>query len=103
MFGRRLADGTETYAPLELVRLAFPRRVYTQSHMEFAAEVVTEVYARRDEIRGLHIVEQPAPAPLHRPLRAGVEPSSVPACVGLDRERGVPGPARPPPPPRSSE
>jgi len=58
MFGRRLADGTETYAPLELVRLAFPRRVYTQSHFEFAAEVIIELKARASEVRGVRIVEQ---------------------------------------------
>jgi tryptophanase len=58
MFGRRLADGTETYAPLELVRLAFPRRVYTQSHFEFAAEVILELKAKASEIRGVRIVEQ---------------------------------------------
>ena len=40
MFGKRREDGTETHAPMELVRLAFPRRVYTQSHFDYAAEVI---------------------------------------------------------------
>ena len=43
---------------LELVRLAFPRRVYTQSHMDYIIEAVIELYSRRNELRGLCIVEQ---------------------------------------------
>jgi tryptophanase len=45
---------------LELVRLAFPRRVYTQSHMDYVCEAIIEVHQRRQEIRGLRIVEAPA-------------------------------------------
>jgi len=56
MFG---GEGHEPPA-LELVRLAFPRRVYTQSHMDYACEAVIEVHERRHEIRGLRIVEAPA-------------------------------------------
>lgn len=44
---------------LELVRLAFPRRVYTQSHMDYVIEAVTEIFARRHELRGLRITEAP--------------------------------------------
>ena len=58
MFGRRLEDGTETYHPLELVRLAFPRRVYTQSHFDYAAEVICELKARASEVRGVRIAKQ---------------------------------------------
>jgi tryptophanase len=58
MFGKRLADGTERYAPMELVRLAFPRRVYTQSHFDFAAESIIEAKARAAEVRGVRIVQQ---------------------------------------------
>jgi tryptophanase len=58
MFGRRLEDGTETHAPMELVRLAFPRRVYTQSHFDYAAEVIAEVKARAPEVRGVRIERQ---------------------------------------------
>ncbi|HTP49579.1 MAG TPA: tryptophanase, partial [Anaeromyxobacteraceae bacterium] len=43
MFGRRADDGSETYHPLELVRLAFPRRVYTQSHFDYAAEMLRDL------------------------------------------------------------
>jgi len=46
--------------PLELVRLAFPRRVYTQSHMDYVVEAITELRASRHELRGLRIVEAPA-------------------------------------------
>jgi tryptophanase len=58
MFGKRLPDGTETYAPLELVRLAFPRRVYTQSHFDYAAEVIVEAKAKATEVRGVRIERQ---------------------------------------------
>jgi tryptophanase len=58
MFGKRLENGTETYHNMELVRLAFPRRMYTQSHFDFAAEVIAEVKAKAKEIRGVKIVKQ---------------------------------------------
>ena len=58
MFGKRLEDGTETYSPLELVRLAFPRRVYTQSHFDYAAEVIVELKARANQVRGVRIAKQ---------------------------------------------
>jgi tryptophanase len=58
MFGKRLADGTETYHPLDLVRLAFPRRVYTQSHFDWAAEVILELKAKAREVRGVRIERQ---------------------------------------------
>ncbi|ABS25963.1 Tryptophanase [Anaeromyxobacter sp. Fw109-5] len=58
MFGKRLDDGTETYHPLELVRLAFPRRVYTQSHFDYAAEVILELKARARDVRGVRFARQ---------------------------------------------
>ncbi|MGC3999216.1 MAG: tryptophanase [Anaeromyxobacter sp.] len=58
MFGKRLEDGTETFHTMELVRLAFPRRVYTQSHFDYAAEVILELEARAREVRGVRIVKQ---------------------------------------------
>ncbi|HET9554829.1 MAG TPA: tryptophanase [Anaeromyxobacteraceae bacterium] len=58
MFGKRLDDGTETYHHLELVRLAFPRRVYTQSHFDYAAEVICELKAKAAAVRGVRIAKQ---------------------------------------------
>jgi len=59
MFGKRLADGTETFHSMELVRLAFPRRMYTQSHFDYAAEVIDEVKQKATSIRGVRITKQP--------------------------------------------
>ncbi len=58
MFGHQ-PDGSEKPAPMELVRLAFPRRVYTQSHVDYLCEVVAHVNDLRSRIRGLVIVEAP--------------------------------------------
>jgi len=57
MFGRQ-PDGSEKPAPLELVRLAFPRRTYTQSHVDYLAEVILYVSERRAAIPGYEIVWQ---------------------------------------------
>ena len=59
MFGRIDAAGRETPAPLELVRLAFPRRVYTQSHFDYLIEVIEEVWRNRSAIGGHRITYQP--------------------------------------------
>ncbi|MBK7859062.1 MAG: tryptophanase [Archangiaceae bacterium] len=59
MFGRQ-PDGSERPAAMELVRLAVPRRTYTQSHIDFVVEVVEHVAARARSLKGLRIVEQPA-------------------------------------------
>ncbi len=58
MFGKRLDDGTETLHHVDLVRLAFPRRVYTQSHFDYAAEVICELKARASTVRGVRIARQ---------------------------------------------
>ena len=59
MFGRHDPEtGAEHPAEMELVRLALPRRVYTQSHIDYVIEVILEVFARRREIPGYEIVEQ---------------------------------------------
>jgi tryptophanase len=58
MFGRR-ADGSEQPAPMDLVRLAIPRRTYTQSHVDYVIEVVRWVAERAGELRGLRIVSEP--------------------------------------------
>ena len=58
MFGKPRPGGGEAPAPMELVRLAVPRRTYTQSHIDYVAEVIAEVARRRQQMRGLRIVEQ---------------------------------------------
>jgi len=58
MFGRFDEDGKELASPLELVRLAFPRRVYTQSHVDYLIDVLEEVWKQRDEIPGYKITYQ---------------------------------------------
>ena len=71
MFGRRLPDGTFKPAPSELVRLAIPRRVYTQSHIEYVIEVIRKVFEERDQVRGLKMVYE---APLLRHFTSLFEP-----------------------------
>jgi tryptophanase len=58
MFGLK-PDGTEQAADMELVRLAMPRRVYTQSHADYLVEVFEEVWQRRHQLPGLRITSQP--------------------------------------------
>jgi tryptophanase len=59
MFGRRDPDtGEEIPAPMELVRLAIPRRVYTQSHIDYVVEVILEVLGRKDTLPGYRITHQ---------------------------------------------
>jgi len=58
MFGLR-PDGTELPPAMDLVRLAIPRRVYTQSHIDYVAEVVIAVSAARAALRGYRIVSAP--------------------------------------------
>ena len=58
MFGRQ-PDGSEQPAPMDLVRLAIPRRTYTQSHVDYVIEVCEYVAERASELRGLRIVEEP--------------------------------------------
>jgi len=58
MFAKRHADGSETPAAMELVRLAVPRRTYTQSHIDYVGEVIAAVAQRKDALRGYRIVEQ---------------------------------------------
>jgi tryptophanase len=58
MFGLS-ADGAERPAPMDLVRLAMPRRVYTQSHADYVVETFAEISADRNNLRGYRIVHQP--------------------------------------------
>ena len=70
MFGMK-PDGTEEPAATDLVRLAIPRRTYTQSHVDYVIEVVTDVAARAEDLPGYRIVEQ---APQLRHFTARFEP-----------------------------
>jgi tryptophanase len=58
MFGRQ-PDGSEEPADMELVRLAIPRRVYTQSHVDYVIECFETVYDRREALCGYEITEEP--------------------------------------------
>jgi len=71
MFGKYDENHQLIPAKMELVRLAIPRRVYTQSHIDYTAEVIIEVFNQRDKIKGLRIVEE---AKMLRHFTAKLEP-----------------------------
>jgi tryptophanase len=72
MFGKLDPATGEYVAPkMELVRLAIPRRVYTQSHIDYVAEVVLAVFGHRDQLRGLRLTYE---APFLRHFTARLEP-----------------------------
>jgi tyrosine phenol-lyase len=72
MFGRRDPEtGAESAAPMELVRLAIPRRVYTQSHIDYVVEVACEVWEARQQLRGYRFTWQ---TPTLRHFSARFEP-----------------------------
>jgi len=57
--GRNRETGQHNISELELVRLTIPRRVYTQSHMDYVAEKIIELHGMRDRINGLEIAWEP--------------------------------------------
>ena len=59
MFGTKDEKGEEIPASMELVRLAIPRRVYTQSHIDYVIEVFDYVNKNKNSLRGLKITEEP--------------------------------------------
>jgi tyrosine phenol-lyase len=71
MFGKYDSNGKLIPPPMELVRLAIPRRVYTQSHIDYVAEVVIEVHKQRGKIKGYRITYE---APMLRHFTARFEP-----------------------------
>jgi len=73
MFGRHEEDGTFVPARQELVRLALPRRVYTQSHVDRIIEICAEVASRSKEIRGVEMTHRP---PFLRHFTARFRPAS---------------------------
>jgi tryptophanase len=72
MFGR-VVEGSDTPAAMDLVRLAIPRRVYTQSHIDYVAEVVIEVARRADDLPGYRLTSS---APVLRHFTARLAPLS---------------------------
>jgi tryptophanase len=76
--GIRSAEiGTLMFGPaakMDLVRLAIPRRVYTQSHIDYAVEVILEVWRKRDRISGLKLTYE---APFLRHFTAHLEPAGT--------------------------
>lgn len=71
MFGKYATDGSLIPPSMELVRLAIPRRVYTQSHIDYVAEVIVEVYKKRREFNGYQIIFE---SPSLRHFTARFEP-----------------------------
>ncbi|MDH3251377.1 MAG: tryptophanase [Ignavibacteria bacterium] len=71
MFGKYDAEGKLLPARMELVRLAMPRRVYTQSHIDYVLEVIMEVYEKRKGLGGYRIIEE---APILRHFTAKFAP-----------------------------
>ncbi|MBX2939453.1 MAG: tryptophanase [Ferruginibacter sp.] len=71
MFGKYDAQGKLIPAMLDLVRMAIPRRVYTQSHIDYVAEVLIEVHKKREHIKGLQITYE---APVLRHFTAHLRP-----------------------------
>jgi tryptophanase len=59
MFGTFASDGVFVPASMELVRLAFPRRVYTQSHFDYILEGMSELVANKEKLRGMELVYDP--------------------------------------------
>lgn len=71
MFGKYDEEHKLIPAAMELVRLAIPRRVYTQSHIDYVAEVIIDVFNRRHELKGLVITEE---TPMLRHFTAKLQP-----------------------------
>jgi tryptophanase len=65
-------------AQMDLVRLAIPRRVYTQSHIDYVVEVILEVWNNRDNIAGMRLTYE---APFLRHFTAHLEPMNVAAAT----------------------
>lgn len=59
MLGKDPRTGRQRIAPLELLRLAIPRRVYTDNHMDYVADALINLYRRRESVRGMVVVEEP--------------------------------------------
>ena len=72
MFGKYDESGKLVPGQMELVRLAIPRRVYTQSHIDYVSEIIIEVFEKRNTLKGLTIIEE---TPLLRHFTAKLKPN----------------------------
>lgn len=70
-FGSRDANGKDVFPPLDLVRFAMPRRVYTEAHMGYVTDILTEVYQERNSMRGYRFTYE---APVMRHFRSTFAP-----------------------------
>ena len=71
MFGHTREDGSQEPGTMDLVRMAIPRRVYTQSHMDYVIEAIRYVFERRERLGGFRIAEEP---PMLRHFTCSFEP-----------------------------
>ena len=74
MFGKYDSNGKLIPPSMELVRLAIPRRVYTQSHIDYVSEVILEVFSKREKLKGYEITYQ---APMLRHFTARFKPIRI--------------------------
>lgn len=74
MFGKNDKNGNHIAPPMELVRFAIPRRVYTQSHMDYVAEVAIEVFHNRENLKGMEFTYE---APMLRHFTAKFKPVNL--------------------------
>ena len=80
MFGRKDPEtGQEIYPDLDLVRLAVPRRVYTNTHLRYVCDVLEEIRNNLERVKGLKMVYE---APVLRHFTARFEEIEVSAAVG---------------------
>ena len=77
VFGKRDPDGVERPGPMDWLRMAIPRRVYTQSHIEHVINTILKVWRRREQIEGLELIYQ---APTLRHFTARLRKVGVSAC-----------------------
>jgi tryptophanase len=63
---------------MDLVRLAIPRRVYTQSHIDYVVEIILQVWERREQVQGLKLSYE---APFLRHFTARLEPADAPVAA----------------------
>lgn len=91
MFGKYATDGKLIPADMELVRLAIPRRVYTQSHIDYVIEVLCGIAENKNSLAGFRIIEEPR---FLRHFSVKFEPVSLPVMAPWS-ESILPAPLQP--------